>query len=212
MIVTPRCFSAEVLRRRLRTFITSNVIWIKILFPLIVVTCPYTLFAATASTKNSPLEIAVQPMVGRHVQNIQNRSSTRAPQSSNQTDLPNSQCADVSCCIPVNISSTDFCHLGFRLSRALAFALRFVRLLVPTIRYFVSILSSFDIHHRIVSVLLSFLRNLCLSGFLFLSCHPSPLPDFSLPFPFRETASTSIESSSCVFPAEVVMKRRLLLK
>ena len=32
---------------------------------------------------------------------------------------------------------------------------------------------SFDILHRIVSVLLSFPRTLCLSGFLFLSCHPS---------------------------------------
>ena len=31
MIVTPRRFSAEVLRRGLRTLITSNVIWIKIL-------------------------------------------------------------------------------------------------------------------------------------------------------------------------------------
>ena len=33
--------------------------------------------------------------VDRHVQNIQNRSSTRAPQSCNQTDLPISPCADV---------------------------------------------------------------------------------------------------------------------
>ena len=44
MIVTPRCFSAEVLRRGLRTFITSNVIWIKIRFPLFVITNPYTSF------------------------------------------------------------------------------------------------------------------------------------------------------------------------
>ena len=35
--------------------------------------------------------------VGRHVQNIQNRSSTRAPQSCCKTDLPSSPCADVSC-------------------------------------------------------------------------------------------------------------------
>ena len=33
MIVTPRCFSAEVLRRGLRTF-TPNVMWITIRFPL----------------------------------------------------------------------------------------------------------------------------------------------------------------------------------
>ena len=38
MIVTPRRFSAEVLRRGLRTLITSNVIWIKIRLPLFVVT------------------------------------------------------------------------------------------------------------------------------------------------------------------------------
>ena len=37
---------------------------------------------------------------------------------------------------------TDFCHFRFRLSRALAFTLRFVRLLVPTIRCSVSILST----------------------------------------------------------------------
>ena len=42
--------------------------------------------------------------VDRHVQNIQNRSSTRAPQSCNRTDLPNSPCADVSCCLPARIS------------------------------------------------------------------------------------------------------------
>ena len=33
-------FSAEVLRRGLRTFITSNVIWIKICLPLFVITRP----------------------------------------------------------------------------------------------------------------------------------------------------------------------------
>ena len=44
-------------------------------------------------------------MVGRHVQNIQNRSLTRAPQScSNRTDLPSSPCAKVSCCLPARIS------------------------------------------------------------------------------------------------------------
>ena len=50
------------------------------------------------------LEIAVQTMVGRHVQNIQNRSSTRAPQPDCKTDLPNSPCTDVSCCLPARIS------------------------------------------------------------------------------------------------------------
>ena len=42
------------------------------------------------------------------------------------------------------VTFTDFCHLGFRLSRALAFAftLRFGRLLVPTICSFVSVLST----------------------------------------------------------------------
>ena len=54
------CFSAEVLKRGLRTFITSNVIWIKNRFPLFVITCSYTtwcpwcssatLFGATPST------------------------------------------------------------------------------------------------------------------------------------------------------------------
>ena len=36
--------------------------------------------------------------------NIQNRSSTRAPQSCSKTDLPNSPCTDVSCCLPAKIS------------------------------------------------------------------------------------------------------------
>ena len=40
---------------------------------------------------------------------------------------------------------------------------------------------SFDTHLRIAGVLLSFLRNLCLSGFLFLSCHPSCF--CHIPFP-----------------------------
>ena len=159
----------------------------------------------------------MQTTVGRHVQNIQNRSSTRAPQFStsqsdwDETDLPNSPCADASCCLPTKISRvphlriqpcsleinlaavltclnldsnhrlvycclslTDFSHLGFRLSRALAFALKFGRLLVPTISSFVSVIfRSFDTHPRIASAPLSVLRNLCLSGFLFLSCHPS---------------------------------------
>ena len=48
--------------------------------------------------------------VGRHVQNIQNRSSTRAPQSCCKTDLPNSPCADVSCCLPARISSPSSAH------------------------------------------------------------------------------------------------------
>ena len=60
--------------------------------------------------QNSTLEIAVQTTVGRHVQNIQNRSSTRAPQFStsqsewNKTDLPNSPCTDVSCCLAAKMS------------------------------------------------------------------------------------------------------------
>ena len=122
MIVTPRRFSAEVLRRGLRTFITSNVIWIKIRFPLFVTTCPYPTFLCVVLQchvvrchsvdvcRTHHLEIAVQTMVGRHVQNIQNRSSTRAPQFStsrsdwDETDLPNSPCTDVSCCLPARIS------------------------------------------------------------------------------------------------------------
>ena len=36
--------------------------------------------------------------------NIQNRSSTCAPQSYSKTDLPNSPCSDVSCCRPARIS------------------------------------------------------------------------------------------------------------
>ena len=71
---------------------------------------------------------------------------------------------------------------------------------------------NFETHPRIVSVLLSFRRNLCLSGFLFLSCNPScPCPIFlcrslsgrlhRLPLNLRR-----------VFPAEVVLKMRLLLK
>ena len=62
-----------------------------------------------ACRTNSPLEIAVQTKVGRHVQNIQNGSSTRAPQFStsqsklNKTDSPNSPCTDVSCCFPAKI-------------------------------------------------------------------------------------------------------------
>ena len=47
---------------------------------------------------------AVQTRVGRRVQNIQNRSSTRVPQFDWKTDLPNSPCTDVSCCLPANIS------------------------------------------------------------------------------------------------------------
>ena len=35
MIVTPRCFGAEVLRRGLRTFITSHVVWTKDSFPTV---------------------------------------------------------------------------------------------------------------------------------------------------------------------------------
>ena len=59
---------------------------------------------------NSPLQIAVQTTVGRHDQNIQHRSSTRAPQFStsqsdwDDSDLPNSPCTDVSCCLPAIIS------------------------------------------------------------------------------------------------------------
>ena len=61
---------------------------------------------------NSPLEIVVQTRVGRHVQNIQNRSSNRAPQSCSKTDLPNSSCTDVSCCLPARISRVP--HLRFQ--------------------------------------------------------------------------------------------------
>ena len=43
MIVTPRRFSAEVLRRGWRTLITSTVIWIKIRPPLFVITCSQTI-------------------------------------------------------------------------------------------------------------------------------------------------------------------------
>ena len=67
------------------------------------------------------------------------------------------------------VTLTDFCHLGLRLSSNLAFTLRFVR--------------SFDILHRIVSVLLSFLRKLSLSG-SFPFFPPCPFPDFfAFPFP-----------------------------
>ena len=44
MIVTPRRFSAEVLRRGLRTLTTSKLICIRICLPWFVVTCPYTTF------------------------------------------------------------------------------------------------------------------------------------------------------------------------
>ena len=103
----------------MRTFITSNVIIIRL--PLFVATCPYTTFCGSVAVPrcslpqhrrlwNSQLEIAVQTTVGRHDQTIQNRPSTRAPQFStsqsdwNETDLPNSPCTDVSCCLPVKIS------------------------------------------------------------------------------------------------------------
>ena len=178
----------------------------------------------------------MQTTVGRHDQNIQNRSSTRAPQfSTSQSGWshPNSPSNDVSCCLPAKISRvphlriqscsleknlavvrtclnldstlTDFSHL--------AFTLIFSSACTNNQMLCVHTFQSFDILHRIVGVLLSFIRNLCLSGFVFLSYHPFlPLPDFSLPSPFRETASTSIESSRCVFPAEVVLEMRLLLK
>ena len=70
---------------------------------------------------------------------------------------------------------------------------------------------SFDTRPRIASALLSFPRDLCLSGFLFLPPF-LPMQDFPLPFTLRVMASTSIESSSGVFPVYVVSKTRLLLK
>ena len=65
----------------------------------------------------------------------------------------------------------------------------------------------FDTHIRVASVLLSSLRR-PLPEWLSFPFLPTflPLLYFSLPFPFRETASTSIESSSCVLLAEVVLK------
>ena len=49
--------------------------------------------------------------------NIQNRSSTRAPQFStsqsdwDETDLPNSLCTDVSCCLPARISRVPYLRI-----------------------------------------------------------------------------------------------------
>ena len=153
--------------------------------------------------------------MGRHVQNIQNRSSTRAPQFStsqsdwNETDLPNSPCTVVSCCLPVKISRVPHlriqsCSLEINFAvvptcleskfHRLVYCCHFHWLLSPWISTFwcpclyvevwavactnnqrlcVHTFRKFDTHIRIASVLLSFLRRLCLSGFLFLSCHPS---------------------------------------
>ena len=154
--------------------------------------------------------------VGRHDQNIQNRSSTRAPQFStsqsdwDETDLPNSPCTNISSCLPAKISRVlrlriQSCSLDIDLgvvltclnldtNHRLVYCLSLSLILSPSISTFpcpcfyleicssactknwmlcVHTFHSFDILHRIVSVLLSFLRNHCLSGFLFLSWHPS---------------------------------------
>ena len=75
-------------------------------------------------------------------------------------------------------------------------------------------LRSFDTHPRSTKVSLQLVhRSPCLCGLLCLSSHLScPLPNFHCPFPFREMASTSIGSSSCVFASDVVLKGRLLLE
>ena len=103
IVIEDDCDFTTFHKRGLRTLITPNVIWIKIRFPLFVVTCPYTtfrpwccsatLFATTASTF---VELTIGNCSANHggqtCPNTQNRSSTRAPQSCSKTDLPNSLC------------------------------------------------------------------------------------------------------------------------
>ena len=213
MIVTPRCFSAEVLRRGLRTFITSNVIWIKIRFPLFVITLPVhhflsvvlavsTLFAATASTF---VELTIGDCGAnhdgqtcpKHPESIINSCSSVLFQdwssqfsvyrrfllsSSENIQSPSSAHPIVftwdkfGCC-------ADVFEFGHQSSTCLLLSLSLIFLspwisTVPCLyleicsstctnnqMLCVHTFHSFDILHRIVSVLLLFLRNLCLSGF-----------------------------------------------
>ena len=116
MNATQRCFSAEVLRTGVRTFITSIVIWIKIRLPLfvimyvfvnnflsVVLQCHVVRCHSFDVCRTHHWKLRCKPR-GRHNQNIQNRSSSRAPQFDWKTDLTNSQCTDVFCCLPARIS------------------------------------------------------------------------------------------------------------
>ena len=235
--VSVQKYSGEVCARSWRQMWSGS----KFVFPLVVITCPYTtfcpkccsatLFAATALT-------FVELTIGncganqggqtwpKHPESIINSCSSVFHfsvrlgrdwssqftvyrrfllSSSENIQSPSSAhpivftweklgcCADVfelgfqsSTCLLLSLL-TEFCHLGFRLSRALAFTLRFVRLLVPTIRCFVSIpstVSTFSIESWVFCCrfsvtfawvdFFSFLTTpLSLAGFLF--AFPFPL-------------------------------------
>ena len=165
--------------------------------------------------------------VGRHVQNIQNRSSTGAPQSCSKTDLPNSPSTDVSCCLPARISRVlqlriQSCSLESNLIAVQTCVvvqvsstclLRFLSLWISTSvspslclefwaaactnnQYLgVRTFRSFDTHPRIASALLS-------------SCPCRIFLCLSI-FGRRHRLQLNLHR---VFPAEVVLKMRLLFK
>ena len=166
MSVTPRCFSAEVFRRGLRTFITS---------------CDLDEDSFSTVCHHVPVHHFLSVVLQCHVVRchsidvcINHHWKLRCkPRWADMTKTSRIDHQLVLLSFPLLSQIFDF---PAKMPSS-AFTLRFVRLLVPTIRCLVSrvlsCLYSFDILHRIVSVLLSFLRNDCLSGFLFLSCHPS---------------------------------------
>ena len=132
MIVTPRRFCAEVFRRGLRAFhhVKCDLVqnsstavrhhvsvnhFLSVVLQRHVVRCHSFNVCRTHHGK-----LRCKPGRARHVQNIQNRSSTRAPQFStsqsdwDETDLPNSPCTDVSSCLPARISRVPHLRIQSR--------------------------------------------------------------------------------------------------
>ena len=99
-------------------------------------------------------------------------------------------------------------------SRALVFTLVVGRLLVPTIMCFITILSTISTFtfESWVFCWRFHVTFTWVAFFTFVATLLILVRFYLRLFPFRETASTSIESSSWVFPTEVVLKMRLLLK
>ena len=104
MIVAPRCFSAEVLRRGLRTLITSNVIWIKSRstavrhhmcanhFLSVVLQCHVVRCHSFDVCRTHHWKLRCIPRWADMSKTSRIRSSTRAPQSStSQSDWSGSQ-------------------------------------------------------------------------------------------------------------------------
>ena len=121
MIVTPRCFSAEVIRRGLRTFITSNVIWIKFVFhcsshvPVhhflsVVLQCYVVRCHRVDVCRTHHWKLRCEPRWAdmtktSRIDHQHVLLSFPTSQSDwDETDLPNSPCTNISSCLSAKIS------------------------------------------------------------------------------------------------------------